>query len=96
MLTNPTRFAFSEQFMNSPLVNRVSKEEGSEYFQAITGLFERGKQEGIFKEIPHSLFVAFFYAPPMMLGKQHHNGDVDLDKELQQTAFEFTWDALTI
>ena len=96
MLTNPTRFAFSEQFMNSPLVNRVNKEEGSEYFQAIISLFERGKQEGILRDIPHSLFVAFFYAPPMMLGKQHHNGDLVLDKELQQKAFAFTWEALTI
>ena len=82
--------------MNSPLVNRVSKEEGSEYFRAIIGLYERSKQEGIFRDIPYSLFVAFFYAPPIMLGKQHHNGDVVLDKELQQKAFEFTWNALTI
>ena len=96
MLANPTRFAFSEQFINSPLVNRVSKEEGSEYFRAVISLFERGKKEGIFKDIPHSLFVAFFYAPPMMLGKQHHSGDVILDRELQQMAFEITWDALTI
>lgn len=96
MLTNPIRFAFSEQFAHSPLVNRVSKEESSEYFRAIFGLFERGKQEGIFKDIPPSLFAAFFYAPIMLLGKQHHNGDLVLNKELQQMAFEISWDALTI
>jgi AcrR family transcriptional regulator len=96
MLTNPTRFAFSEQFMNSPLVNRVSEEAGSEYFRAIVSLFERGKQEGIFKDIPQSLFVAFFYAPPLMLGKQHQNGEVSLDRELRQKALEFTGDAFTI
>lgn len=96
MLTSPIRFAFSEQFANSPLVNRVSKEEGSEYFRAISTLFERGKQENIFKDIPPSLFTAFLYAPLMMLGKQHHNGELILDKELQQLAFELIWNVLTI
>jgi TetR/AcrR family transcriptional repressor of multidrug resistance operon len=96
MLANPIRFAFSEQFANSPLVNRVSKEEGSEYFRAIFSLFERGKQEGIFKDIPPSLFAAFLYAPSLMLGKQHHNGELVLDGELQQMIFEITWDALTV
>ena len=96
MLAHPTRFAFSEQFANSPLVNRVSREEGSEYFRTVFSLIERGKQEGIFKDIPPSLFATFFYAPPMMLGKQHHMGDIVWDRELQQLAFEITWDALTI
>jgi AcrR family transcriptional regulator len=96
MLTCPTRFAFSEQFANSPLVNRVSKEEGSEYFRAIFNLFERGKREGIFKDIPASLFTAFLYAPSMMLTKQHHEGELVLDSELQQMAFEITWDALIV
>ena len=35
-------------------------------------------------------------APIMMLGKQHHNGDLVLDSKLQQMAFEITWDALII
>jgi len=96
MLANPIQFAFTEQFANSPLVNRVSKDESSTYFRAIINLFERGKQEGIFKDIPPSLFAAFLYAPPMRLGKQHHEGALVLDRELQQMAFELTWDALTI
>jgi len=96
MLTHPTRFAFSEQFANSPLVNRVSREEGAGYYQAIFRLFERGKEEGILKEMPPTLFIAFFYAPAMLLGKQHHNGNLVLDSELQQMAFQITWDALTI
>ena len=95
MLAHPTLFAFSEQFANSPLVNRVSKEEGKAYYQTISNLFERGKSEGIFKDIPLSLFYAFFYTPPMMLVKQHQNGELILDKEMQQIAFKLTWDALT-
>ncbi len=96
MLAQPTRFAFSEQFANSPLVNRVSKEEGLGYYQPVFSLVERGKQEGIFKDIPLGLFAAFFYGPLMLLVKQHHNGDVVFNNELQQMAFEITWDALTI
>ena len=96
MLTCPTRFAFSEQFSNSPLVNRVSREAGSEYFQAIYCFFERGKQEGIFKDIPRNLFAAFLYAPLMMLAKQHLEGKLMFDQELQHIAFELTWDSLTV
>jgi AcrR family transcriptional regulator len=95
MLAHPREFAFSEQFANSPLVNRVSKEEGAEYYQAVFGLFERGKREGLFKDLPPSLFQAIWFAPAMMLGKQHHNGDLVFTGELQQTTFEVTWDALT-
>lgn len=96
MLTDPIRFIFSEQFSNSPLVNRVSREVGSEYFQTIYTLFEQGKQEGIFKDIPRNLFAAFLYAPLMMLAKQHLEGRLKFDQGLQQIAFELTWDALTI
>ncbi|HRV92602.1 MAG TPA: TetR/AcrR family transcriptional regulator [Anaerolineae bacterium] len=96
MLAQPTRFAFSEQFANSPLVNRVSREEGAAYYQPAFSVFERGKREGIFKDIPLDLSIAFFYAPLMLLVKHHYNGDIVLDRDLQQTAFEITWDALTI
>jgi hypothetical protein len=95
MLSHPVGFAFSEQFANSPLVNRVSKKEGAEYYQAVYGLFERGKREGLLKDLPPSLFQAIWFAPAMMLGKQHHNGDLVFDRELQQTTFGITWDALT-
>ncbi|MCB0209130.1 MAG: TetR/AcrR family transcriptional regulator [Anaerolineae bacterium] len=96
MLAQPIRFAFSEQFANSPLVNRVSREEGSGYYQSVYTLFERGKREGIFKDIPFDVSTAFFYAPLMLLVKHHYNGDLVLDRELQQLVFEITWDALTL
>lgn len=96
MLAQPTRFAFSEQFANSPLVNRVSREEGSGYYQPVFSVFERGKREGIFKDISLDLSIAFFYAPLMLLVKQHYSGDIVFDRELQQIVFEITWDALTI
>jgi AcrR family transcriptional regulator len=95
MLAQPTRFAFSEQFANSPLVNRVSREAGSGYYQSVFSLFERGKLEGIFKNISLDLFAAFYYAPLLHLVKRHHNGDLVLTKEILQTVYEITWDAVT-
>ncbi|MEM7348388.1 MAG: TetR/AcrR family transcriptional regulator, partial [Chloroflexota bacterium] len=49
-LTQPVRFTFSEQFNHSPLVNRVSREEGSTYYNTMKDLFERGKKEGILRD----------------------------------------------
>lgn len=75
---------------------RVSREEASDYYQPAYSLIERGKREGIFKDIPNNLFVAFIYAPMALLVRQHLRGDIVLDSELRQMIYETTWDALTV
>lgn len=96
LLSHPAKFVFSEQFANSPLVNRICVEEISGYYQTIISLLEHGQREGIFKDIPLELFTTFFYGPLLLLVKKHHNGTLVLDDELQQTTFNLTWDALTV
>ncbi len=95
-LTEPVKFTFSEQFNHSPLVNRVSREEGSAYYDTVKNFFERGKQEGILRDIPYALFLSYFFAPPINLCKKHHAKVLVFDKPLQEKAFELTWGALTI
>ncbi|MEM7029351.1 MAG: TetR/AcrR family transcriptional regulator [Chloroflexota bacterium] len=96
VLAEPIKFAFSEQFGHSPLVNRVSREEGMGYFQTVQTLFARGKQEGVIKDIPYSIFRAVFFAPQIYLWKQHRADEVVFDETLRIQTFEFIWDAVTI
>lgn len=95
MLEQPVKFAFTEQFANSPLVNRVSKEESMAYYEPMVALFERGKQEGIFKDIPLEVCAAFMIAPLMYLAKGHHAGDLKLDNEMLGLIYSIVWDAIT-
>jgi AcrR family transcriptional regulator len=96
MLEHPVKFAFTEQFANSPLVNRVSKEESMAYYQPMVALFERGKQQGIFKDIPLEVCAAFMIAPLMYLAKGHHAGELKLNRETLDLIFRIVWEAVTI
>jgi TetR/AcrR family transcriptional repressor of multidrug resistance operon len=89
------RFSFTEQFANSPLVDRISKEEGASYFQPLFEWFERGKREKVFKDVPPQIFAALAFAPLVGLVKQHFCGDVALDNKMLKTLFEITWTAVT-
>ena len=94
-IENPINFTFGEQFLHSPLVNRISKDEGLSYYQPMLDLFERGKEEGVFKEIPLETFGAFTFSPLMDLIKQHLAGDIDLNRNRLKSVFEIAWDAVT-
>lgn len=91
---NPVRFAFTEQFANSPLVESC-REESMSYFQPLLALFLRGKAEKVFKDIPLEIFIAFTFAPLTVLIKEHFGGEIVLDETTLATAFEIAWDAVT-
>ena|SRR2546422_5666890 len=92
---NSVKFSFTEQFANSPLVDRVRKEEGMSYFQSLFEWFERGKRDKVFKDLPVEIFSAFAFEPLIGLVKQHFCGDVVLDNKLLKTVYEITWKAVS-
>ena len=92
---NSVKFSFTEQFANSPLVDRVHKEEGMSYFQTLFEWFERSKREKVFKDMPAEIFAALAFAPLIGLVKQHFCGEVVLDTKLLKTVYEITWKAVT-
>lgn len=94
-VANQVRFSFKEQFANSPLVDKMRKEQGMELFQPLFEWFERGVKEKIFKDIPAELFVAFAFAPLIALTKQHFCGDIALDEKLLKKAYAMSWDSVT-
>ena len=93
-LKNPVRFAFSEQFANSPLVENC-RAKSLEFFKPLLALFQRGKEEKVFKDIPLEIFVAFTFAPLTGLIKEHFSGVIVLDEAALATTYEIAWDAVT-
>jgi hypothetical protein len=93
-MENPVRFAFTEQFANSPLVERCRAESMS-FFAPLFELFERGKGEKVFKDISLEIFIAFTFSPLTRLIKEHLSGEIVLDEKALDTTFEIAWDAVT-
>ena len=92
---NPVRFAFAEQFSNSPLVSGICQEAIMKFFKPMLDLFERGKKEKFFKDIPLEIFHAFTFSPLTGLIKEHLSGAIKLDKKMLAKTYEIAWDAVT-
>jgi AcrR family transcriptional regulator len=93
-INNPIRFAFTEQFANSPLVDRICKEESMTYFHPLVELVERGKSEKVFKNLPLEILTAFTFAPLIGLIKQHFSGEIVLDEKMVAAVYDLAWDAV--
>jgi TetR/AcrR family transcriptional repressor of multidrug resistance operon len=92
---NPTDFAFGEQFANSPLVNRINRDEGEGYYGPLIELFERGKREGVFKNIPLAVFSAFAFFPVIGLIRNRYENNLVFGKEMLEEVYAIAWDAVT-
>jgi AcrR family transcriptional regulator len=93
-IENPVRFAFTEQFANSPMVANC-RWESLEFFKPLIEVFERGKNLKVFKDIPLEIFNAFTFSPLMGLIKEHLSGQIILDEKALAVAYEIAWDAVT-
>lgn len=96
IIAEPVKFAFGEQFANSPLVNRVSKTEGSKYFKPIYNLLKRGIDQGVIKNVSPEILMALILAPIMFLAKQQLSGEILINEAILQDTFGLTWDAITV
>jgi hypothetical protein len=52
-----------EQFASSPLVNKVSKEMATSYYQPIIDFIERGKKEKLLKNVSIEIMGSYFFNP---------------------------------
>ena len=93
-IKNPIKVAFTEQFANSPIVAGC-QDESMSYFLPILELFNRGKIDGVFKDISREIFVAFTFSPLIGLIKEHLSGQIILDTKTIETTYEIAWDAVT-
>jgi AcrR family transcriptional regulator len=91
---NPTEYRFFEQFSNSPLINKLTKEEGLKIFSPILEVFLKAKEEKVIKDIPTEIIYCQVFQSVSYLIKQHINGVFELNQENMKTAFQASWDAI--
>lgn len=95
ILTNKDYFLFIEQFQNSPLLHKISLEESIELFEPLyNSLFEKGKQQHVFKQVDTNLLVIFTFRPVIELAKEHFNGNSELNEENIKEIIRMSWDAV--
>jgi len=94
-LENRSGFAFVEQFTTSPLVRRLDKDEALADYEELARLFERGKREGIFKDIPLAVFSAFAFFPVIGLVRQRYGENLVFGEKILGKVYRLTWEAVS-
>lgn len=93
---NKDYFLFIQQFENSPLIHKISREEGIDLFKPMFDLFERGKQQKLLKQVDTNLLVIHSYSPMMQFVKEYFNNDSELNEAVIENIIEMSWDAIKI
>lgn len=89
---HPDAMAFIEQFSNSPLLAKMSVDEGASYYQPIREMLAQAQAAGVIKAVPTRLLQTVMLTPVVRLAQQHAREPVQPD-ELEQL-FELIWSAL--
>ena len=92
--THAEEFSFLEQFENSPHVEKISKESIENEFKPLFTMLERGKEEGVIKNMPHEMIRSFGFFPIVRLTKEELLGNVILTEELLKQAFDMAWNSI--
>jgi AcrR family transcriptional regulator len=85
-------YLFLEQFANSPLVN-LCEQDALEMFQPLRDIFDKGKQQGIFKPVSSSLLITYCYKPVGSAGKTLAE-EKPLPEKLIKQIIQMSWDAI--
>lgn len=86
------KFAFLEQFTNSPHITRFSSEEGSGYFKPMQDLIARLRDQGALKPLPTGILLTLAVAPLIRLSKQQAGQTLE-PRELEQV-IQILWESV--
>lgn len=87
-------FLFLEQFSNSPLVQNLFVENKMDVISSFSKIIDKGKKEGVLKQVDNALFISFSYYPIAQLAKFYFDGRIELTETVIQAVIDMSWDAL--
>lgn len=93
-LANKDYFLFIEQFQNSPLLNKISRDEITDICEPLYSLFEKGKKQHVFKQVDKNLLAIFTLQPLMQFVKEHFNGTTTINEANLNKVIQMSWDAI--
>jgi AcrR family transcriptional regulator len=89
-------FQFIEQFSNSPLSNKVNREEVDKYFNPMYEVLRRGVDQKIIKNVQFEILSAFIFYPVLFLSKSCFISHLELNEDTIESAFNLAWDAVKL
>jgi TetR/AcrR family transcriptional regulator, repressor of fatR-cypB operon len=84
-------FLFFEQYINSPMIDKLCGEELQIVTKPFHEFFERGKERGIFRPIDLYLLVTYTFTPLMQIAKRHFNGDFEFTEQNIDEMIQMCW-----
>lgn len=93
-LVNKDYFLFFEQYVNSPLIQNLCREEAQIMVKPFLELIENGKRQNIFKNVDDYLIFVYAFSPLIQLAKQYFNEGYALNEESIGKVIEMSWDAI--
>lgn len=95
LLENKSYFLFSEQFDNSPFIERLGlKNEVHNFMNLYHDYFNDAKESGILKKADTSLLIAYCYYPITFLAKENFSYGKPITDEIIEQAIELSWQAI--
>ncbi|VBB07210.1 tetr bacterial regulatory protein hth signature [Lucifera butyrica] len=94
VVKNKDYFLFFEQYINSPLIQKLCKEETQIIAKPLIEFFERGKEQGIFKQIDTNLIFIYAFSPLMQIAKKHFNGEFEFTEQKVDEIIQMSWDSI--
>lgn len=85
---------FLAQCDNTPMIDDSVLQIGLHHLQPLLALWERGRREGVIKDVSPYLLYAFTVYPLTFLLHVNRSGKFRLDNEQLETAFNIVWDSI--
>ncbi|MGV6845651.1 MAG: TetR/AcrR family transcriptional regulator [Lutibacter sp.] len=87
---------FLTQCENTPMIDNEVKQKGLIHLQPLLNLWERGKEEGLIKQIcPYLLYSYSIYPLAFLMTKQQRE-NYRLEDSTLEMAFECAWDSIRL
>ncbi|OZI05194.1 TetR family transcriptional regulator [Siphonobacter sp. BAB-5385] len=93
-VSHPDQFLFIEHYANSPIMNKLSKEEMFNFYQPLWEFLRKGIHTGQLKDISSRLMAWMVYGNITAVVKMKLSGDLTLDVMLLNTAVNTVWEGL--
>jgi AcrR family transcriptional regulator len=95
-IDQPEESNFLSQCDNTPMIDEKRRQEGLKNIEPLLNLWERGKSEGIIKDICPYILYAYAIYPLAFLMTAQQREDFELKEDLKAIAFQAAWDSIRI
>lgn len=93
---NPEESSFLSQCDNTPIIEEETRQQGLNFLQPLFDLWEKGKNEGIIKDVSPYILYAFTIYPQSFLTNIEQRSLCKINKVELEQAFQAAWDSIKV